>query len=49
MTPERSANIDRVLSHRQPDLAVLVLSDYVEQAFATELLTGMWSSRASSE
>ncbi|HEX3792337.1 MAG TPA: response regulator transcription factor [Pseudonocardiaceae bacterium] len=25
---------------RQPDLAVLVLSAYVEQAFATELLTG---------
>lgn len=25
--------------HRQPDLAILVLSAYVEQAFATELLT----------
>ncbi|MBW7914943.1 MAG: tRNA (guanine-N2)-dimethyltransferase, partial [Taibaiella sp.] len=24
MTPERSANIDRVLSHRQPDLAVVM-------------------------
>ncbi|MDN3353712.1 response regulator transcription factor [Actinomadura sp. DC4] len=26
--------------HRQPELAVLVLSAYVEQAFATELLSG---------
>ncbi|MGW3956651.1 response regulator transcription factor [Streptomyces sp. NPDC004752] len=26
--------------HRRPDLAVLVLSAYVEQSFATELLTG---------
>ena len=26
--------------HRQPELAVLVLSAYVEQAFATELLAG---------